>query len=109
MTPLSVIKKDGRREDFDREKIMSGVRKACQKRPISLEAVEAMVDKIEKHFQDSGEKEVSAVTVGEMVVRELYDLDDVAYVRFASVYRNFRDANEFMNEIKDFLKDKKSG
>ena len=95
-TPLLVIKQDGRREEFDRNKILSGVQKACQKRPVSLEQMESLVNDIERFFQDSGEKEISAVTVGEKVVKELYSLDGVAYVRFASVYREFKDVNEFM-------------
>ena len=103
-----VIKKDGRREEFDREKIISGVKKACQKRPVSIEAIEAMVDRVEQYFQDSGEKEISAVAVGEKVVKEIYNLDDVAYVRFASVYRSFKDVNEFMVELKEVLKDKQN-
>ena len=103
-----VIKKDGRREEFDREKIISGVKKACQKRPVSIETIEAMVDRVEQYFQDSGEKEISAVAVGEKVVKEIYNLDDVAYVRFASVYRSFKDVNEFMVELKEVLKDKQN-
>ncbi len=105
-TPLVVVKKDGRREDFDRDKILEGVRIACQKRRISLETMESLVNKIEKHFQDSGEKEISTVSIGEQVVKELYLLDDVAYVRFASVYRDFKDVNQFMNELKHILKEK---
>ena len=101
-----VIKKDGRREAFDRIKILSGVKKACQKRPISLEQMENLVGLVEKYFQESGEKEVSAVNIGEKVVREIYSLDDVAYVRFASVYRSFKDVNEFMKELQDILKHK---
>ena len=101
-----VIKKDGRRESFDREKILSGISKACQKRPIGLEQIESLVKHVEKFFQESGEKEVSAVTIGEKVVRELYSLDDVAYVRFASVYRSFKVVNEFMVELQDILKNK---
>ncbi len=101
-----VVKKDGRREEFNREKILSGVKKACQKRPISIEKVEGLVERVEQHFQDLGEKEISAVAVGEKVVKELYGLDDVAYVRFASVYRSFKDVNEFMVELKEVLKDK---
>lgn len=104
-----VIKKDGRRETFDRTKILSGVKKACQKRPISLEQMENLVALVEKYFQESGEKEVSAVNIGEKVVREIYSLDDVAYVRFASVYRSFKDVNEFMNELQDILKHKQIG
>jgi transcriptional repressor NrdR len=105
-TPLLVVKKDGRREEFDRRKILSGIQKACQKRPVSIEQMENIVDKIEKYFQESGEKEVSAVTVGEKVVKELYNLDGVAYVRFASVYRDFKDANEFLSELRNFVKNK---
>ncbi|MCF8724369.1 transcriptional repressor NrdR [Nitrospina gracilis] len=105
-TPLLVVKKDGRREEFDRRKIMSGIQKACQKRPVSIEQMEEIVDRVEKHFQESGEKEVSAVTVGEKVVKELYHLDGVAYVRFASVYRDFKDANEFLSELRNFVKNK---
>lgn len=101
-----VIKKDGRRENFDDSKILSGVKKACQKRSISIEQMEQLVHRIVKFFHESGEKEVSAVTIGEKVVQELYALDDVAYVRFASVYRSFKDVNEFMSELKDILKNK---
>ena len=84
-----LIKKDGRREEFDREKIISGVRKACQKRPVSTKDIEDLVDRVEQHLQELGGKEVHAVKVGEKVIREIYNLDDVAYVRFASVYRSF--------------------
>ena len=105
---LLIVKQDGRREEFNREKILSGVQKACQKRPVSVEQMEALVDGIERHFQESGEKEISAVTIGEKVVKELYNLDSVAYVRFASVYRDFKDVNEFMAEIKDIIKNKEN-
>ncbi|GJL78179.1 MAG: transcriptional repressor NrdR [Nitrospinaceae bacterium] len=101
-----IVKKDGRREEFNREKILDGVKKACQKRPISIENIEALVDRVEQYFQDLGEKEISAVAIGEKVVKELYHLDDVAYVRFASVYRSFKDVNEFMVELKEVLRDK---
>ncbi len=107
-TQIFVVKKDGRREEFDRNKILDGIRKACQKRPVSLEAIEELVDRIEKNLQDSGNKEISAMNVGESVVRELAQLDGVAYVRFASVYREFKDVNEFMSELKDILKNKDS-
>ena len=107
-TPLLIVKQDGRREEFNREKIWSGVQKACQKRPVSVEQMENLVDVIERHFQEAGEKEISAVTVGEMVVKELYNLDSVAYVRFASVYRDFKDINEFMAELKGIIKNKDS-
>ena len=104
-----LIKQDGRREEFDREKVLAGVKKACQKRPISIQQMEALVDRVEQYCQERGEKEISAVVVGEKVVQELYQLDDVAYVRFASVYRSFKDVNEFMVELKDMLKHKEDG
>ena len=103
-----LIKKDGRREEFDREKIISGVRKACQKRPVSTKDIEDLVDRVEHHLQELGEKEIHAVNVGEKVIQEIYNLDDVAYVRFASVYRSFKDVNEFMVELKEVLKSKDS-
>jgi transcriptional repressor NrdR len=101
-----VIKKDGRREEFDRDKIIHGVQKACQKRPVSIKDIEDLVDRVEQYVQELGEKEVSAVKVGEKVISEIYNLDDVAYVRFASVYRSFKDVNEFMVELKEVLKSK---
>ena len=104
-----LIKQDGRREEFNREKVLSGVKKACQKRPISIQEMESLVDRVEQYCQERGEKEMSAVVVGEKVVQELYQLDDVAYVRFASVYRSFKDVNEFMVELKDMLKHKEGG
>ncbi len=101
--PLMVIKKDGRRESFDRNKIISGIRKACEKRPVSIEKIEAVVDKVEKELQKTFDKEVKAQTVGELVMDHLHKLDEVAYVRFASVYRQFKDINHFMKELKDLL------
>lgn len=98
-----VIKKDGRREIFDRGKVLSGVQKACSNRPVSMDAVEGLVDRVERHFQDKGEKEIICNEVGEIVMRELHQLDEVAYVRFASVYRQFKDISEFMTEVKDLL------
>ena len=98
-----VIKKDGRREIFDRGKILSGVQKACSNRPVSMDAIEGLVDRVERHFQDKGDKEIICNEVGEIVMRELHQLDEVAYVRFASVYRQFKDISEFMTEIKDLL------
>lgn len=95
-----VVKKDGRREPFDRLKIVSGLKKACEKRPISTATTEAVADRIEKRIQEMGETEVSSRTVGEEVVRELHQLDQVAYVRFASVYREFKDIEQFMDELK---------
>jgi transcriptional repressor NrdR len=101
--PLMVIKKDSRREPFDRKKILSGILKACEKRPISIEKLENLVDNIERLIQRKFEKEVRASEIGELVMKELHNLDDVAYVRFASVYRQFRDINQFMRELKDLL------
>lgn len=101
-----VIKKDGRREEFDRDKIIHGVQKACQKRPVSVKDIEDLVDRVEQYVQELGDKEVPALKVGEKVISEIYNLDDVAYVRFASVYRSFKDVNEFMVELKEVLKSK---
>ena len=98
-----VIKKDGRREIFDRGKVLSGVQKACSNRPVSMDAIEGLVDRVERHFQDKGDKEIICNEVGEIVMRELHQLDEVAYVRFASVYRQFKDISEFMTEVKDLL------
>jgi len=98
-----VIKKDGRREIFDRGKILSGVQKACSNRPISMDTIENLVDRVERHFQDKGDKEIICNEIGEMVMRELHQLDEIAYVRFASVYRQFKDISEFMTEVKDLL------
>ncbi len=98
-----VIKKDGRRENFDRNKILIGLHKACEKRPISVEVLEKLVDRIEQRLQESGEREVSSQAIGERIMGELQNLDEVAYVRFASVYRSFKDVNEFMNEVKELL------
>jgi transcriptional repressor NrdR len=101
-----LIKKDGRREEFDRDKIIEGVKKSCQKRPVSIKDIEELVDRVEQYLQELGDKEVSAVKIGEKVMSEIYNLDDVAYVRFASVYRSFKDVNEFMVELKEVLKSK---
>ena len=96
----AVVKKDGRREPFDRSKIVSGLKKACEKRPISTATIETVTDRIEKRIQDLGETEIVSTAVGEEVMRELSQLDQVAYVRFASVYREFKDSDQFMDEIK---------
>lgn len=103
LLPL-VIKKDGRRENFDRKKIVSGIQKACEKRPISMEKIEEVVDRIEREVQELGEKEIVAKEIGERIMKELHMLDQVAYVRFASVYREFKDVNQFMEELKGLLK-----
>lgn len=101
-----VIKKDNRREPFDRKKILSGLTKACEKRPISMEQLEEMADDIEKQMYSRMEKEVPASVIGEMVIEKLAKLDEVAYVRFASVYRQFKDINAFTKELKKFLTEK---
>lgn len=102
-TPLMVVKKDGRREPFDRKKIIAGILKACEKRPISMERVEGLVTSIEHALQKKFEKEVNSRNIGEMAMEKLAALDEVAYVRFASVYRQFKDVNQFMRELKDIL------
>jgi|SRR3990172_3391991 len=94
-----VVKKDGRREPFDRRKIVEGLQRACQKRPVSREQIDALVAAVERAVQESGEREVPSNIVGEAVVERLKELDEVAYVRFASVYREFRDVGEFMSEV----------
>jgi transcriptional repressor NrdR len=99
-----VIKKDGRREAFDRTKIISGMQRACEKRPVSVEQTEEMVDRLERRLQECGDKEISASLIGEAVMDLLHQADEVAYVRFASVYRQFKDINEFMSELTDLLK-----
>ncbi|HAG51384.1 MAG: transcriptional regulator NrdR [Deltaproteobacteria bacterium GWC2_42_51] len=98
-----IIKKDGRRELFDRKKILNGILRACEKRPVSIEIMEQTVDKIERGLLEAGEREMSSSIVGERVMEELKNLDEVAYVRFASVYREFRDITEFMTELKGLL------
>jgi transcriptional repressor NrdR len=103
MLPL-VCKKDGRREPFDRMKIIAGIKKACEKRPIPMDEIERLVDRLEGKLQESSEREVSTTTIGEWVMKELHGMDEVAYVRFASVYRSFRDINEFMQELQELLK-----
>ena len=102
--PYMVVKKDGRRERFDRQKVLAGVLKACEKRPVSMVQLEAIAEKAEVMVQDSSEREVSTQTLGEMIMNELKNLDKVAYVRFASVYLDFKDVQEFMSELKDLLR-----
>jgi transcriptional repressor NrdR len=102
LTPL-IVKKDGRREAFDREKLLGGLKKACEKRPVSVEQLEAVVDDVERQLQGMGEKEVRSNYLGEEVMKRLQDLDEVAYVRFASVYRSFHDIAEFMSELKELI------
>lgn len=99
-----VVKKDGRRESFERAKIISGLKRACEKRPVPAEVVDRIADDIERALMESGEREVKSEFIGEAVMRALHALDEVAYVRFASVYRSFKDLNEFMDELKDLLR-----
>jgi transcriptional repressor NrdR len=99
-----VIKKDGRREPFDRMKLVAGVMKACEKRPVSVETIERLIDRLEIQMQESGEKEIPSKSLGEWVMTELHAIDQVAYVRFASVYRSFKDITEFMSELQELLK-----
>jgi len=101
-----VVKKDGRREPFDRPKILRGLEKACEKRPVSVEALEGIVDSIEKKLITLGVKEIQSTWVGEEVMSSLRELDKVAYVRFASVYRQFKDISELMNEVKTLFEQK---
>jgi transcriptional repressor NrdR len=106
MMPL-VVKKDGRRESYDRIKIVNGLKRACEKRPVSINTIEAIADRIERGLQERGDKEVSSSVIGEATMRELHDIDEVAYVRFASVYRSFKDITEFMVELEELLKERK--
>ena len=101
--PYMVVKKDGSRERFERQKVVAGMLKACEKRPVSVAALEAIADRVEATLQERPEKEIATQEVGGFVMRELKQLDKVAYVRFASVYRHFRDIGEFMTELKDLL------
>lgn len=102
--PLIVVKKDNNREPYDREKIVAGIVRSCHKRPISMTQINDMVDDIEGQIFNMGEKEIPTTTIGSIVMDKLKDLDEVAYVRFASVYREFKDVNTFMDEIKKILK-----
>jgi transcriptional repressor NrdR len=101
--PYMVVKKDGTRERFERQKLIAGLLKACEKRPVSVAALEGVADRVEATLQERPEKEISTEDVGAFVMEELKHLDKVAYVRFASVYRHFRDIGEFMSELKDLL------
>jgi transcriptional repressor NrdR len=96
-----VIKKDGRREPYDREKILGGIQKACQKRPVTTQKVEELVSRVEKRIQSYGLKEIPSRNIGQMMMNELHKIDKVAYVRFASVYRDFRDLDEFVAELQE--------
>ncbi len=106
MMPL-LVKKDGRREAYDRVKIVNGLKRACEKRPVSINTIEAIADRIERTLQERGEKEIPSSVIGEALMRELHDTDPVAYVRFASVYRSFKDIGEFMVELEELIKERK--
>ncbi len=105
-SPLLVVKRDGRRESFSRKKILDGVVKACEKRPVPLEKIEALVDEVEREVRQEFDTEISSTEIGEGVMKRLHELDEVAYVRFASVYRSFKDLNQFMKELRDLLSSK---
>ena len=104
--PLMVVKKDGSRQSFDRNKVLSGLIRACEKRPVSYHVLEEMVNEIEQVLQNKMEREISSSEVGELVMERLKKIDEVAYVRFASVYRQFKDINTFMHELNKLLEDK---
>lgn len=106
-TPIIVVKRDGNRQIFDKSKIINGIIKSCEKRPVALSDIEASADNIEKKLQNSLAKEVSSKEIGEYVMEELKNLDEVAYVRFASVYREFKDVQSFLDELEDIIKTKK--
>jgi len=101
--PIMIVKKDGRREVFNREKVRSGIKKACEKRDISMNIIEEFIDDLERDLRETGEKELPASFIGEKIMARLHQLDDVAYVRFASVYREFKDVNDFVAELKSLL------
>jgi transcriptional repressor NrdR len=102
-----VVKKDGRRESYDRVKIINGLKRACEKRPVSINTIETIADQIERTLQERGEKEIPSSVIGEAAMRELHNTDEVAYVRFASVYRSFKDISEFMAELEELIKARK--
>jgi transcriptional repressor NrdR len=104
--PYMVIKKDGRREKFDRQKVLSGLLKACEKRPVSMGRLAELVDQIEAKVTDSADREISTIEIGEMLMAVLRDLDKIAYVRFASVYRDFQDEQAFFDELKTLMRNK---
>ena len=105
--PLVVVKRDGFRQSFDRVKLINGMVRACEKRPVPLEKLEAIADEIEQELQGKLEREISTVEIGEMVMKRLKEVDEVAYVRFASVYRSFKDINTFMDELSKLLTEQK--
>lgn len=105
-TPLNVVKRDGRREPFDRQKLINGMLAACRKRPVSTDDIESIADQVEREISESASSEVSSLTIGERIMKKLRDLDEVSYVRFASVYRKFEDTSEFHKVIRGLSTDK---
>lgn len=105
--PYMVVKKDGRREKFDRQKVLGGLLKACEKRPISMTKLAELVDEVEGRLADKGEREISTTEIGELLMKHLIPLDKIAYVRFASVYRDFQDVEAFLSELKDLMRQKR--
>jgi transcriptional repressor NrdR len=101
--PIMIIKKDGRREIFNRDKVRSGIQKACQKLDISINVIEEFIDELERDLCETGEKEIPSKFIGETIMTKLHELNDIAYVRFASVYREFKDVNDFVSELKNLL------
>ncbi len=101
--PVVIVKKDGRREDFSRDKVRQGIQRACEKRNISMNVIEDYLDELERWLRENSEKEISSGIIGEKVMTKLHELDDVAYVRFASVYREFKDVNDFIAELRTLL------
>jgi transcriptional repressor NrdR len=104
--PYMVIKKDGRREKFDRQKVLGGLLKACEKRPVSMSKLAELVNRVESKVSDSPDREISTINIGEFLMESLRDLDKIAYVRFASVYRDFQDEEAFFNELKNLMRQK---
>lgn len=105
--PYMVIKKDGRREKFDRQKVLTGLLKACEKRPVSMAKLAELVDEVEARLMESPDREISSAEIGEMLMERLRNLDKIAYVRFASVYRNFQDEEAFFNELKSLMRQRR--
>lgn len=101
--PIIIVKRDGNRQTYNRNKLLNGILKSCEKRPVSMSTIESIVDEIEKNLYNSLEKEITSIEIGEMVMNKLKNIDEVAYVRFASVYRQFKDVNSFMEELKKIL------
>ena len=101
--PIIIVKRDGNRQTYNRNKLLNGILKSCEKRPVSMDTIENIVDDIEKNLYNSLQKEITSIEIGEMVMNKLKNIDEVAYVRFASVYRQFKDVNSFMEELKKIL------